>query len=403
MPGALEGIRVIDFTWVAAGPLCTKYFGDHGAEVIKVESRTHPDISRLTAPCKDQIADGDHSGMFICVNSSKYSLAVDLNTSKGRAIIKRLIACSDVVVENFTPGQINKWGFDYKELKKIKPDIIMLSLSIYGQTGPSSKLPGYGGYASAAIGLYAITGWPDRVPPAHLIPYPDFVIPWFGAVAVLTALDYRRRTGKGQYIDMSQVETTAHFLAPQVMDSAVNGTELKRRGNRSTSAAPHGVYRCKGDDRWCAIVVSNDAEWQAFCQVVGDTRLIESPRFTDILSRKENEDELDRLVEEWTMNLSPEEVMQIMQKAGIASGVVETSEDIVDKDPQLKYRQTFLALEHPALGTCNHWSWPAKLSKTPAVVRRAPLLGEHNEYICAKVLDMSDKEFIELVNGGILQ
>ncbi|MDD5039333.1 MAG: CoA transferase, partial [Dehalococcoidales bacterium] len=267
---ALNGLTVLDFSSAGAGPLCSKYLADFGAEVIKLESATHPDLTRLIGPYKDNVADLNSSGLFISMNSSQCSVTVNMNHPLGVNLVKRLIEQVDIVLENFSPGQMGKWQLGYDDLKKIKEDIIMVSVSLMGQTGPLSDFSGFGFHAAAACGLYEMIGWPDREPVTTGIAYPDVTAAMFGVCATMAAVEYRRKYGKGQHIDLSLLESSIFCILPQIVDYAVNHQQQSRAGNRSNMAAPHGVYRCKGDDRWCAIAVSNEEEWIAFIKVIGN-------------------------------------------------------------------------------------------------------------------------------------
>ena len=401
---ALEDIKVVDFSRVAAGPIVGKYLADYGAQVIKVESRESLDLTRVSEPFKDRIVGPDRSGIFVYFNTSKYSIALNLKHPQGIEISKRLVKWADVVVENFRPGTMRRLGLDYEELRKIKDDIIMLSLSVAGNKGVYPAFAGYGYMGAAMTGHYHVTGWPDREP-THMgsIALADVVQPLCLVVGVMAALDYRKRTGKGQYIDSSQMEPMVELVGPAMLDYMVNGNQCQRNGNRHSYAAPHGAFRCKGDDKWCGIAIFGDNDWKAFCTVIEALELAEDPRFATLSSRKENEDELERLVERWTIGYTPEEVMDKLQAAGLAAGVVQDASDIVDRDPQLKEREAFLLLDHPTMGSFGHPSPPFKLSKTPSQMRTAPTLGEHTEYVCRQVLGMSDAEFIELLEMGVLE
>jgi crotonobetainyl-CoA:carnitine CoA-transferase CaiB-like acyl-CoA transferase len=397
----LEGIKVVDFCWLIAGTRTSKALADYGAEVIKIESSTRPDPSRPLGPFKDGIP-GLNRGNANQWNTSKLSVALNFTHPKGVEAAKKLVAWADVVVENFAGGVMDRLGLGYKELKKIKPDIIMLSSCMQGQTGPHADHPGLGAHLTALAGFCHITGWPDREPP-NLGVYTDFIVPRFNAAAILAALDYRRRTGRGQYLDMSQYESSVHFMAPLVMDYAINQRVAMRMGNRSDSAAPHGAYRCRGEDRWCAIAVFTDEEWRSFNEAIGNPAWTNDLKFATLPARKENEDELDRLVEEWTINHSPEEVMSLMQATGVAAGVVETGEDLLEHDAQLRHRHFFWELNHPEIGKYRTAGPAFKLSKSPREVRSAPLLGEHSEYVFKEILGMSDDEIVEMVMEGVVE
>jgi len=399
---ALDGVKVADFSWSLVGPISTKVLSDYGAQVVKIEGRGKPDISRITGSFKDGITGLDRAGRFIPYNTGKLSVALNLAHPKGIVVAKRFVAWADVVVETFAGGVIDRMGLGYEELRKIKPNIIMLSSSTMGQDGPHRDLPTFGAQLVALAGLTHITGWPDR-PPANLEVYTDFIAPHFNVLAILAALDYRRRTGRGQYLDLAQYENAVHFMAPLLLDRVVNERVAGRMGNYYPSASPHGAYRCRGEDRWCVIAVFTDTEWQSFCKVIGNPAWTRESEFATFLARKEKEKELDELVEQWTIKYSPEEVMSMMQEVGVPAGVVETVEDLLERDPQLKHRHFHRELEHPEVGKYRAPEPSFVLSKSPPEVRRAPLLGEHNEYALKQILSMSDEEIAELVIEGVIE
>ncbi len=392
----LAGIKVADFSRVIVGPLSTKTLCDYGAEVVKIEGRSRPGHYRTTGP------EPDLSAHFTSWNTGKLSIAVNLAKPQGVELAKKIVAWSDVVVESFAGGSMRRMGLGYDELRKVKPDIIMLSSCMQGQTGPFASHPGWGFQLSGLSGFCHIAGWPDR-PSPELGVYTDFVAPHFNVCAIMAALLYRRRTGRGLYIDMSQLENAVQFMSPLILDYAVNGRVAERTGNKCSYAAPHNAYRCSGDDRWCAIAVFTDQEWQAFCRVTGNPSWITDPRFGTLLARKENEGELDRLVAAWTANHTAEEVMRTMQDAGVAAGVLETGEDLLERDPQIQHRRTFREVDHPRMGKHHPVASPFIMSASADEVRRAPLLGEHNEYVLKQILGMSDEEIADLVMAGAVE
>ncbi|MBI2849471.1 MAG: CoA transferase [Chloroflexi bacterium] len=395
----LEGIRVTDITTYRTGPLTTKGLSDLGAEVIKLETR-----SRLrggggggggasTAALVSGLQDAN----------GKLSITLNFASPKGLQLAYRLIAKSDIVVENHAAGTLKRRGLGYEDLKKVKPDIIMLSSCMQGQTGPYASHAAFGHQLAALSGVNQITGWPDR-PPGWVGPYTDFIAPRYNLVALLTALDYRRRTGKGVFLDMAQYEAGIQFMAPLLLDYTVNKRVANRMGNRYPSAAPHNAYRCLGEDRWCAIAVFTNEEWANFCEVIGKPAMARNAKFNTLLARKENEEELDRLVNEWTGSRTAEDVMSKMQAAGIAAAVVETAEDQMDKDPQLKHRGFFKEVERPG-GGGTYRAWPGAhflLSKTPFDMKRAPIVGEHNDYVFKGILGLSDEEMAELAKEKVI-
>jgi benzylsuccinate CoA-transferase BbsF subunit len=250
--------------------------------------------------------------------------------------------------------------------------------------------------------MMELAGWPDREPTA-LDSYTDFVSPHFNALAILAALDYRERTGKGQYLDLSQYEDCVHFMTPLVLDNVVNGRVSTREGNRLDRAAPHNAYRCRGDDRWCTVAVFTDEEWAGLCEVIEQPDLVNDPRFWSMQARKENEEELDRIVECWTLDHSAEEVMSTIQAAGVGAGVVENAEDLLEHDPQLSHRRFFRQLDHPEVGIYRAPRPPYILSRCDCELKRAPLLGEHNEYVLKEVAGYSEEEIADLIAQGVVE
>jgi benzylsuccinate CoA-transferase BbsF subunit len=397
-----KDVKIVDFSWIAAGTHIIEYLVHYGAETIKIESETRPDMIRTLPPFKDNKPGLENSFEYQLVNSNKLSIKLNLRNPRGVEVVKRLIARADIVLDNWTAGTMEKFGLGYEELKKIKPDIIDVRSCMQGQTGPAAKHPGSGLTLTSLAGFNNITGWPDKLPCGMYSPYTDQISPIFAATALMAALDYRRRTGKGQLLDLSQYECNIHFLAPMVLDYTVNGREFERRGNKSNDAAPHGVYSCQGDDRWCAIAVFTDKEWQGFCDVIGNPEWTKDPRFSTLLERIRNSEELDTLVEEWTVNYRPEKVMTLMQAAGVPAGLVEDGEDLWN-DPQLKLYNAFTEFDHPTMGSAVGRRRPVDMSKMDWEVRRAPLLGEQTEYICHNILGMTDDEFIELMGQGVFE
>lgn len=374
--------------------------GAYGAEVIKVESASHPDVMRLSQPFKDNIPGLDNSGMFPIYNNNKLGITLNMNKPQAANLAKRLISMADIVVVGYRPGLMEEWGLGYDELVNVKSDIIVLSITSQGQIGTRVRLRGFGYNVSALSGITNITGWPDREPCGTTQAYPDYVSPWFGVLAILAALDYRCRTGQGQHIDLTQYETTLHCLGSAIVDYTANGRIASRKGNRSDYAVPNSVYRCKGNDRWCAIAVYNDKEWKALCQAMGKISLYGNTKFSSFEARKANEDELDRIIEVWTTKLEAQDAMSKLQDCGVRAGVVQTIEDIYN-DPQLAYLEHFVRVIHPQLGDCYYHNYPARLSKTPAQIGYAPCLGEHNYYVYHDLLGLSDEEFVKLSNSGV--
>jgi benzylsuccinate CoA-transferase BbsF subunit len=400
---ALAGVKILDLGWAIVGSLSTKQLADHGAQVIRIESTTRLDLTRVSRQVSISTATNpDDKPWFTYLNTSKYGMTINLKHPLAHKVLNRLICWADVAMENFTPGTMDKLGFGYKYMSEINPGIIMASGSLYGQTGPLAHEWGVNGTGNALSGRYDLTGWPDREPlePTSTV-FGDAVLPHFIALAIVAALEYRRRTGKGQHIDASMLEMCVYQISPAFLDWQINQHLQTRTGNRNPNAAPHGAFPCVGEDRWCAIAVFTDQEWEAFCRVIGEPPWTKEPRFATLDARKKNEDELEGFVAKWTKGYSAEEVMEKMQAAGIPAGAVQNARDIMDSDPQLKERDFFVPLKHPVLGIFGHPTPPYKLSKTKAQVRTSPCLGEHNDYVCTKLLGMSDDEFIGLLQEGV--
>ncbi len=397
----LQGLKILDLAVSIAGPVLSTYLGNFGADVVKVETQIKPDILRLSTPCKDGISGVDRSGLFNYMSPSKYSLALDMNHPRRDEVTRRLVRWADVIIENMTVGVKERWGLDYSSVSEINPAIIMVSTTSQGQTGPHGQHPAWGWSMKSLCGFTHITGWPDRdgTPPAPS--YTDEIAPWFAIATLLAALDYRRRTGKGQFIDHSQVEASLHFLSPALLDYTVNGRSQQRAGNTSPRACPHGCYRCIGEDRWCVIAVFTEDEWQSLCKVIGNPEWTRDERFRTFAGRKANEEELDRLIESRTIGHTPEEVMGPLQAVGVPSGIVQDEEDILDRDPHLEARGYFPVVEHPVMGRERVMGFPFKLSEYFPHTRPAPCLGEHTSKVCLDFVGMSTEEFVDLLQSGL--
>lgn len=398
-----EGVKVADFTWVAAGPTTTKYLADHGALVVHAETGTKLDLLKLTPPFRDGIAGLNRSAYSACLNNNKYGLALNLNHPRSREITRRLVDWADIVAESYSPGTMARWGMAYEDLARVRPDIIMFSTSQQGQTGPRSRIAAYGTQLTALAGFSHLTGWPDREPTGPYGPYTDTVAPPLGAAAMAAALDYRRRTGRGVHIDLSQYEAALGFLAPVLLDYAVNGHVQGRVGNRAACAAPHGVFPCKGDNRWCAIAVFSEEEWHGLCAVLDSPGWATAARFSSLPLRKENEDELEALLAGCTVNHDAGELMYRLQAAGVPAGLAENGEDL-HADPQLAQRGFFIELDHAEIGKHFYESPPFRLPATPAELNKpGPVIGEDTEYVCTRLLGVPQGLFDELLVEGVFE
>jgi benzylsuccinate CoA-transferase BbsF subunit len=388
--GILHNIRILDFSWVLAGPYATRILADFGAEVIKVQ------------PLLPEEEDKFSRGYYNTWNRNKLGITLSLNKPEGVAIAKRLVGISDAVVENFSPRVMANLGLDYDSLRKVKPDLIMLSLSTMGNSGPWRDYAGFGPTIQAFSGITYLTSFPGKPPLGLGTSYADHIAGLIACLALLSALEYRRKTGVGQYIDVSQVEAMAGLLGDAILDYTVRGEEVEPVGNSSTEAAPHGVYRCQGDDRWCAIAVFTDEEWQGFKRALGNPPWAEDKRFATLAGRLKHSEELDRLVEDWTKERTAEEAMALLQRQGVAAGVVQDASDLAE-DPQLKERGFFIELDHPELGKTVSDAVPIRLSDTPArYTRAAPIQGQDNNYVYRELLGMSEDEIDKLREQGVI-
>jgi benzylsuccinate CoA-transferase BbsF subunit len=397
-------LTIVTWNWAMVGPLTLKFFADYGATVIRLETSNRPCVSRTSSPFAGGKAGLNRSGYFNHFSGNMMSMTLNMSHPLGIEVARELVAEADVVMENFTPGVMDKWGMGYEELKKIKPDLIMVRQNGFGTAGPYKNLAAFGMILAAIAGIPNFIGWPDRGPlPVGVGAYTDCISPRYASAAVIAALDYRDRTGKGQLIDLSQFETALSFVLPGLMDAAVNGREPERNGNASSFAAPHNVYPCRGQERWCTIAVLNDNQWAALCTAIGKPELVGDPRFDTLLHRKEHEEELDELIRSWTAHVTSEDVMELLQKLGVPAGVVANAADLFE-DPQLRQRGLFWPIDPPEMGTFTHLGTSLRLSKTPAEpLTPSPCIGEHNEYVLTRILGKTDEEFLELLAAGVLE
>ena len=402
---ALEGLKVLDFCWVAVGPMTTKYLAEYGATVLRVESANRPETLRKAAPFKDGIPGTNRSGYFANQNPNKYGISIDMRQPRAKELVLRMVAWADLVTENFTPGTMEGWGLGYKELKQANPQIVMFSTSMLGRGGPMERQPGFGPVLSSLAGLTNITGWPDRHPVNPYGAYTDFIVPRFALATILAGLDYRRRKGVGLHLDMSQLEASLHFSAPLLLDFSVNGREGERIGNRDAGAAPHGVYPCKGDDRWIAIACFSDQQWEGLSHVLesSDQAWATQDRFSTLLKRKAHEDKLDRLMAGWTQGFDSKELTAKLQEAGVPAGPVEDCHDLYE-DPQLLHRGHFQYLDHPEMGTYATDRSEFELTRTPGRFERAaPTLGQHTEHVLREIIGLSEDQYRSYKDDGVLE
>jgi benzylsuccinate CoA-transferase BbsF subunit len=399
-PQFLEGIRFVDLTWAGAGPFSTKIFSDFGAEIIKVESVSRADPVRLGGPFKDGVAGLNRSGYFASRNTGKKSLALNLKLEEARAVVRDLIRHADVVTNNFGPGAMERLGFSYEDVRAIKPDIVYLAMPMYGEDGPLSSLLGVGMTISAVTGLMWLTGHQDGPPIGPGTHFPDHAAnPYHAAFAVLAALRLRRRTGRGMKIDLAQVESTINVMGLPVIEHAATGGEPARIGNRSPQHAPHNIFRCAGDDAWCAVAVLDDRQWQALAEVIGST----DPRFATEQGRLGHVAELEAAVGAWTMGLRPAEVLRRLQAVGVPAGIVEDSKTLIEDDPQLRHRQYWQQISHPEIGDAVFASPPYKLDSERVELKRPPLIGEHTDALLSDILHYTPDHIAALRQSGAIE
>lgn len=396
----LAGIRVADFSWFGAGPIAGQTLATFGAEVIRVESAAHMDGLRMGQPVPPGMEGSPNvCGYYNNFNAGKLSFTLNLGHPRAKEVALRLLATCDVMLENYTPRVVEKWGLTYDEVIKVKPDIIYAQMPMQGATGPNRDFLGFGGVIAPVAGYSYHAGWPDRPPIGIGTNYPDYVInPGHAAVAILAAIRHRRRTGQGQRIELAQIESVAATLGPYLLDYTANGRITERNANRSPYAVPHGVFRCAGEDRWIAIQVETDAQWQGLLDVMGRPAWGDEDRFATFLGRRANEDELEHNIESWTSTTADYDALRLLQAKGVPAGVVHTSEDTLDKDEHLRARGYYRYIEHPETGRSAYDGAGFRLSDVPYGPNvPAPLLGQHNDYVLKDVLKLSDDEIAELL------
>lgn len=402
-----EGVKLVQLCWAGVGVYTCNYLSHYGATTVRVETSTRPDPVRQFAPLAPTNKKGEPVGLersaFFSITHTAPELGISLNfkTPEGIELFKKLVAWADVVAEGFPTGVMDKMGLDYEGLKKVNPEIIMFRTCGYGHTGPMADQPGFGSILTAVTMMDTMVGWPDRPPVPPSTYYTDQLSPMYASLSIMAALDYKRRTGKGQYIDHAQIEAGLNYMTPLILDYQANGRELELKGNRSDYAAPHGIYRCKGEDRWVAIAVMDDEEWRSFVEVIGRPDWANQQKYATVEGRLKNVDELDELVETWTASYPPEAVEEMLQQAGVGAGTVASARDL-DEDPQMNYYNFYRELDHPGMGKLRYYH-PAgiKLSAAEAAVDRPVLLGEHTDYVCREILGIPQEEIDRLREKGV--
>ena len=408
----LKNYRVLDLSRIWAGPYCTKLFADMGAEIIKMESLSVYDSHRGPVnPAKGIAAypDGEpgdepwnRNGWFNCLHMSKYGVTLELTKDEGRRVFERLVSISDVVIENFRQGSLERLGYTYEELRKHRPDLIYVSMPAFGNTGPWKGYLGYGIGQEQLSGMAHMTGYRGEGPMKSGINHGDPITGSHAAGILMAALRHRRRTGKGMYIDVSQQESSVALMGPEVLAYQMTGQEPERRGNRSGWYAPANSYRCAGEDRWVTIAATNQDQWRSLAQAMDADGLADDPRFDTNEARRENHDDLDRSISEWTIGLEAYDLTRKLQRLGVPAGPVLRGPDLL-QDAHYKDRGTFVTVDHPQVGPKQYPGIPWKMSATPGVVRwPSPTLGQHNREVYGELLGLNGLEIDQLDQTGVI-
>ena len=408
----LKNYRVLDLSRIWAGPYCTKLFADMGAEIIKMESLSVYDSHRGPVnPAKGIAAypDGEpgdepwnRNGWFNCLHMSKYGVTLELTKDEGRRVFELLVSISDVVIENFRQGSLERLGYTYEELRKHRPDLIYVSMPAFGNTGPWKGYLGYGIGQEQLSGMAHMTGYRGEGPMKSGINHGDPITGSHAAGVLMAALRHRRRTGKGMYIDVSQQESSVALMGPEVLAYQMTGQEPERRGNRSGWYAPANSYPCAGEDRWVTIAATNQDQWRSLAQAMDAAGLVDDPRFTTNEARRENHDDLDRIISEWTIGLEAYDLTRKLQRLGVPAGPVLRGPDLL-QDAHYKDRGTFVTVDHPQVGPKQYPGIPWKMSATPGVVRwPSPTLGQHNREVYGELLGLNGLEIDQLDQTGVI-
>jgi crotonobetainyl-CoA:carnitine CoA-transferase CaiB-like acyl-CoA transferase len=402
MTRPLYGTRVVELGWAAAGPLVGTYLAQHGADVIHIESTTALDPFRSTyPPFKDNIVGPDRAGMFAFYNAGKRGVTLDLKQPRGVELALQLVKTADVVIESFPAGTLARRGLGQDALRRARPDLVILSSCNQGQTGPHAQHPGYGSQLTALAGFNELLGEPGRTPVILYGPYIDYIAVGYGVIAILAALERRRRTGQGCVIDLSQYEAGLQFLAPALLEHAANGTVPTRDANHDRVAVPHGVYPSQGDDRWIALSIWTDDEWARFREVLGDPEWSRDGALGRADGRRAREAELDARIGDWTKTRTRDEAIGALRARGLSAAPVESVGELLE-DPQLAHRGVWRRAPHAGLGEVGLMAPPFALSDTPARADRAgPTLGEHNEEVFKGLLGLSADEYASLAADGV--
>ncbi len=393
-----EGLKVADFSWIGVGPIVAKALADHGATVVHVESPSRPDLLRTIPPFKDNIPGLDRAQFMANFNTSKLGLNLNLSNAAARDVAHDLIRWSDVTLESFTTGTMDRLGLGYEEISREHPDLVMLSTCLRGQTGPQRMYGGYGGQGAALAGIYGVTGWPDRPPTTPWGAYSDFIAPRYGVAAVVSALRHRDRTGQGQHIDLAQVEAAISFIEPLVLDYTINGVVAGRHGSDSPIAAPHGVFPVRGDQRFIALACESTAQWKALCELAPLAEF-RSAAYDDLTVRLAERERIENALADWLAEQDGFEVVALLKRAGVPASVVLRPTDLF-ADPQLTAREFFVTAEHRVMGPTAYDGPVTRFSRTPPQIAAAPCLGQHTNEVLCGLLGYSEARMTELAKLG---
>jgi crotonobetainyl-CoA:carnitine CoA-transferase CaiB-like acyl-CoA transferase len=403
LPLPLSGIRVVDFSWIVAGPQATRILADLGAEVIRVENESHLDSMRAGAQLGENVT-YNGSGTFNNLNRNKLGITANLNHPRGREVVEKLIAISDLIVENFSAGAFERMGFSWERLRELNPRIIYMSLSGFGHEGRDSSYVTWGPTAQAVSGTTYMSGLPDEPPAGWGFSYLDHTAGYYGAIAALMALYHRHKTGKAQYIDIAQIETGMVLCGVPMLDYQINGRQYRRAGNHAPFAgiAPHAVYRCRDDldglDRWIAIVAETEEQWLDLCDVLGASELLEDPRFQTNMRRLQNQDALDGAITGYTRRFDTRELMYLLQARGVPAGTAQNTRDKMEYDPQHGFRGFYPRAAHPELGEHRFEGFPMQFSGARWQIRHgAPCFGGDTMEVLTRLLGYSKDEVADLM------
>jgi crotonobetainyl-CoA:carnitine CoA-transferase CaiB-like acyl-CoA transferase len=395
----LEGVKVADFSWIGVGPISAKVLADHGATVVHIETESPVDRLRMVGPFKDNIAGINRCQFFGAFNTSKMSINLRLKEAGGLEIARQLLAWCDVALDSFTAGTMNGLGLGYDVARELNPSIIMATTCLLGQTGHAARVSGYGYHAAAVSGFYEITGWDDRSPGGPFNAYTDTIAPRFLGATLMAALDHRRRTGEGQFIDQAQMESSLHFIAPELLEVQRSGVSARRNGNYAPDAFPHDAYRCAGEDQWCAIAIETNAQWRSLCEVLGNPSWVTS-NMDSIEGRRASAELVERELNQFTQLQEPRALMDLLQASGVPAGMVQRSSDH-QLDPQLAHRSFFRHLEHPEMGVVPYEGHQYKISGYDNGPRfPAPCIGEHTYEVLQTILGFTDDQIADAYASG---